>query len=101
MLNRDYDYLFSTFEKRLDAIEEWFKPKEEPNIDNMDWDNAQLMQKWQISLRTTANYRKQGLEYYKIGGRIYYSPEQREQFVIKTTNKKTNIKSQVAEVDNE
>ena len=46
-----------------------------------DWDNATLMLSWKISQRTTANYRKQGLGFYKRGGRIFYPPESREKFI--------------------
>jgi len=98
MLNRDYPFLIVDLEKRVKALEEKLGNKADLNIDNEDWDNAQLMQKWQISQRTSANYRKQGLEHYKVGGRIYYNPKQREQFIIKTTNSKTK---QVKEVVNE
>jgi hypothetical protein len=48
-----------------------------------DWDNSNLMLNWNICRRTTANYRRKGLEYYKIGGRIYYTAESREKFIKK------------------
>jgi hypothetical protein len=97
MLNRDYPFVIADLEKRTEAIEKVFSTKTEKNIDNEDWDNAQLMQKWQISKRTTANYRNQGLEYYKVGGRIYYTPEQREKFVAKSKTEKLNINEKVGE----
>lgn len=31
--------------------------------------------------KTAANYRKQGLEYFKRGGRLYYTSTQRENFL--------------------
>jgi len=89
MVNRDYPFLIADLEKRIKALEEKLGNKADLNIDNEDWDNAQLMQKWQISQRTTANYRKQGLEYYKVGGRIYYAPAHREKF-IKLNNVQSN-----------
>lgn len=45
-----------------------------------DWDNKTLMLKWNICKRTAAYYRKQGLEYYKRGGRVFYSYSNREAF---------------------
>ena len=100
MLNRDYPFLLAELEKRVDAIERKISLKANQEIDNNDWDNATLMMKWQISQRTTANYRKQGLEYYKVGGRIYYNAEQRKQFVSKTTKVRFNNK-QIEEVESE
>lgn len=52
-----------------------------PWPDDIVWDNATLMQEWKICERTAANYRLQGLEHFKRGGRIYYSPEQRQGFL--------------------
>ncbi len=46
-----------------------------------DWDNSRLIMEWKICKRTTANYRRQGLGFYKRGGRIMYSPEHRAQFI--------------------
>jgi hypothetical protein len=39
------------------------------------------MQQWGVCKRTAANYRKKGLEFYKKGGRIYYTPESRAKFI--------------------
>ncbi len=60
--------------------------RKQKNDDEGDWDNAKLQREWGISLRTTANYRKKGLEYFKRGGRIYYSAKSREKF-LKDCNK--------------
>ena len=51
-----------------------------------DWDNATLMQQWHICERTTANYRRNGLEYYKRGGRVFYTPEARKEFLNTKNN---------------
>ncbi len=97
MLNRDYPFVIADLEKRTEAIEKVISLKTEKDINNEDWDNSQLMKKWQISQRTTANYRKQGLEHYKVGGRIYYTPEQRKKFIAKSKTEKLNINEQVEE----
>lgn len=86
MTNRDYPYLLTQLEKRVDRLEKAVSIKTEKDFENDDWDNATLMQRWQISLRTTANYRNQGLDYYKLGGRIYYTPEQRRKFIEISNN---------------
>ena len=49
-------------------------------LENSDWDNATLMKEWGICERTAANYRKQGLGFFKRGGRILYSSESRNAF---------------------
>jgi len=59
-------------------------------IDNQPWDNSMLMRQWNICERTAANYRKQGLEYFMRGGRIYYNPEQRQHFVNQFNKRITN-----------
>lgn len=83
MLNQDYGYLIQALEKRLNRIEgEVAQIKKSPNLSNEDWDKATLMREWQISPRTVANYQKQGLKHYKRGGRVYFTPEQRNQFII-------------------
>lgn len=78
---RDYAYHFQQLQKQvellLSRVEELEKYKAETDE---DWDNEKLMERWQISKRTTANYRDQGLDYYKRGGRIYYTYEAREAF---------------------
>lgn len=88
MVSRDYDYLISEMEKRLSKIEHWINQTEvREEQESLDWDNATLLRNWNISKRTAANYRKQGLQYFKRGGRVMYSPESREQFI--------NIKKQL------
>lgn len=63
--------------------------------ENLEWDNATLIQKWKISRRTAANYREQGLEYFKRGGRLFYSLESRERFMNfrKQISKQLNVSS--------
>jgi len=82
MVSRDYDYLLSEIEKRLGNVEqEIAEMKKDRGLESQDWDNAELMRNWSISKRTAANYRKQGLQHFKRGGRVMYSLESREQFV--------------------
>ena len=82
MINRDLDFIVSDLLKRVRNLEEKVSiSKPRPDISNQEWDNATLMQEWKISQRTTANYRQNGLESFKRGGRVYYSPEQRMKFI--------------------
>lgn len=75
-------YCVTQLDKRVTTIESRLQQlKSGVAIKEQDWDNATLMREWGISLRTAANYRKQGLNYYKRGGRVYYSPEDRIKFV--------------------
>lgn len=50
-------------------------------LENSDWNNATLLREWDICERSAASYRKQGLGYYKRGGRIFYKPEHRKAFI--------------------
>lgn len=82
MISQDYGYLITQLEKRLAKVEKRMpKLKDMPAISSQDWDNATLLREWEISKRTAANYRKHGLEYFKRGGRIYYSQESRRKFI--------------------
>ena len=81
MINMDYEFLYHEQKRlnedlcaRLTALEKKYSEVEE------DWDNATLMQRWNIVKRTAWQYRQDGLEYYKIKGRIYYTYEAREEF---------------------
>lgn len=45
-------------------------------------DNADLMKKWKVSARTLASWRSNGLiGYVQVGGKIYYTPEDRRIFL--------------------
>ena len=96
MINQDHGYIITDLSKRLEAIEKVIAGKIKPEISDKNWDNATLMSEWQISPRTAVNYRKQGLEYFKVGGRIYYSPEQRERFIHRTSMVKIDLNNEVS-----
>jgi hypothetical protein len=81
MYNQNYNYLISQLTKRIDQVEELVYASKKEAIDCLDWENATLMKRWGISLRTAANYRKQGLGYFKRGGRVYYSHQNRIDFL--------------------
>jgi len=84
MNNLDIGFQLALLSKRLTVLEESFKKLNKGAlIAESDWDNATLMQEWSISKRTAANYRKQGLGAFKRGGRVYYTPEHRQQFLEK------------------
>lgn len=81
MISRDYEFLYHEQKRineglnaRLAVLEKQYSDVEE------DWDNATLMRRWNIVKRTAYEYREIGLEYYKIGGRVYYTYEAREAF---------------------
>lgn len=81
MVSQDYGYLIMQLERKVATLEKQISQRKDfEAIKNLDWDNSTLMQEWSISKRTAANYRKQGLEYFKRGGRVYYSFESRERF---------------------
>lgn len=84
MTNLDIGFQLEQLSRRLTVLEESLKKlNKRALIADSDWDNATLMQEWSISKRTAANYRKQGLGSFKRGGRVYYSPEHRKQFIEK------------------
>jgi hypothetical protein len=84
MVNRDIGFQLEQLIRRITALEDLFKKLDKKaTTANSNWDNATLMQEWQISKRTAANYRKQGLGSFKRGGRVYYTPEHRQQFLAK------------------
>lgn len=88
MISRDYEFLYHEQKRineelstRIAALEIKYSEVEE------DWDNATLMQRWNIVKRTAWKYRQIGLDFYKIGGRIYYTYEAREAFKRKHSKK--------------
>jgi hypothetical protein len=48
------------------------------------WDNADLITNWKVSARTLADWRGKGLiGYSQVGGKIWYTIEDRENFLSK------------------
>jgi len=83
MVNMDVGYRLNELNKRLTELEGVvMKGTLEPDLSEQFWDNSTLMQQWKISKRTAAYYRKKGLNFLKIGGRIYYPPEGRAKFIM-------------------
>ena len=82
MVNLDYGFQLKELSRRVTMIEEHLEKLNNGSKDpDKEWDNATLVREWRISKRTAANYRQQGLEYYKRGGLVYYSPESRKNFI--------------------
>lgn len=87
MTNQDYGYLISELTKRIEQLEnEVAELKSSKSTENQDWDNATLIREWGICERTAATYRKQGLNSYKRGGRIFYTPKARKAFKKRNKN---------------
>ena len=81
MINRDYNYLIEELTKRVEQVETKVNQlKHTVKCESEDIDNKTLMRKWNRSERTLANYRRQGLNYHKIGGRIYYQQKDLDAF---------------------
>ena len=80
MVNQDLIYSLKQIFDRLLVAE---KKLEKLHIKTEDtvWDNAQLMQEWRICKRTAANYRENGLGYFKRGGLIFYTAQNRAEFI--------------------
>lgn len=92
MINLDIGFKLEQLSRRLNALEESFKKfNDEAAIADRNWDNSMLLQQWSISKRTAANYRKQGLGSFKRGGRVYYTPEHRQQFLEKCNSIKLRL----------
>lgn len=89
MINQDTGFRLKELTNRINEMEKQMREMMKKTSEAEDWDNAKLMQEWKISRRTAANYRKQGLNFFKRGGRIYYSPQDRIQF---TKNKVFDLK---------
>ena len=61
---------------RVDQLIEVVKPE------NDLWDNSDIIRRWHISERTLAEYRRKGLiSFVKVGGKIWYQREAREEFL--------------------
>ncbi|WP_163324858.1 hypothetical protein [Draconibacterium mangrovi] len=52
------------------------------------WDNSDMIKNWNISKRTLASWRANGLiEYVKAGDKIWYTKQQRDDFLRRNTVK--------------
>jgi len=87
-VNVDLGYRIKLLSDRISTIEDRLKEINRKSGEAGDWDNSRLMREWGICKRTAANYRRNGLGYYKRGGRIYYTEKQRADF--KSTKLKCN-----------
>ena len=87
MVSQDFGFRIKELSDRISKIEYQLNLLSVKSIEDEDWNNHRLMQEWNICRRTAANYRKNGLKYYKRGGRIFYTPESREQFIKQQKNK--------------
>ena len=82
MISQDVGFQINELSRRLTIIEKLIvRLDKDPIAYESDWDNATLLREWGICERTAANYRQQGLKYFKRGGRIFYSPENRAKFI--------------------
>lgn len=82
MVSQDYGFRLNELSRKVSDMEKIImKLMGNPDISGQEWDTATLMQHWRICKRTAAYYRRNGLEYFKRGGRIYYSPESRARFI--------------------
>ena len=80
MVSRDINFIVIQLDKRIEYLENHFSRLYKKKQEEEDWDNETLLREWKISKRTAANYRKSGLDFYKRGGRIFYTAESRAKF---------------------
>lgn len=60
------------------------------------WDNSDMLRNWKISLRTLASWRAKGLiDYVQMGGKIWYTKENRNAFLLKNTIKAKAVEQMV------
>lgn len=57
------------------------------NLTNEDlWDNSEMIINWNISKRTLATWRAEGMiDYVQAGGKIWYTKKQRDDFLERNT----------------
>lgn len=91
MVNEDWGFKLKELNQRVTVIEKIVENiSNYPKLSEKDWDTSTLIQEWKISKRTAANYRQRGMKYYRRGGRLFYTPESRNEF-IETTASSLNI----------
>ncbi len=60
------------------------------------WDNSDIMRNWKISQRTLATWRADGLiDYVQVGGKIWYTKENRNAFLLTNTVKAKSVEQTV------
>jgi len=74
---------FQELEKKVDAIAGILSKMENSLSREVDlWDGSEIIRRWNVSERTLATWRKDNrIGYVKIGGKIYYTSEDRAKFL--------------------
>jgi hypothetical protein len=81
------EYLFNLkmndLEKKVESVASLLNEmKDRLSYENNLWDNPDMIKYWKVSARTLADWRGKGLiGYTQVGGKIWYSVEDREQFL--------------------
>jgi hypothetical protein len=88
MVNQDLGFRIKQISERVSIIEDQLKQMDREKNETEDWDNARLLREWGICKRTASNYRNNGLGYYRRGGRLYYTQQQRENFLKQKRSEK-------------
>ena len=72
-------------EKQVEEVTSMLKTFEEKfAVGEKLWANSDIARNWKVSNRTLASWRKeQRISYIKIGGKIYYTPSNRNEFLEK------------------
>ena len=87
-LNVRFDRLekqVSNLAERLEIVLDKMKPEQDI------WDNSDMIRKWKVSQRTLATWRSKNLiGYGKAGSKIFYTPEDRSNFLSKNHIKNVN-----------
>ena len=84
-----YDYLLklemNSIKRELSSMQRQLQELlERDQTSEKLWDNSNVVRNWQVSQRTLATWRKnKSIDYVKIGGKIYYTPEARKEFLKK------------------
>ncbi len=92
MIEADLSYRVRDLADKVDALESTIEVIKACSIEDDMWDNSDMMRNWKISQRTLASWRANGsIEYVQFGGKIWYTKENRNAFLLRNTVKAKSL----------
>lgn len=86
MSNTDLAYRVKELADSVNMMKLKIEEMQTQQQENEMWDNNDMMRNWKVSLRTLATWRSEGkICYIKNSGKILYSRENRDSFLLKNT----------------
>ena len=92
MIETDLHFQVKQLSAKISRLESEIEVLKTRSDEDEMWDNSDMMRNWKISQRTLASWRSDGLiDYVQAGGKIWYSKENRNAFLLRNTVKANGV----------